>query len=113
MQYPKYYHNLCTYNLDTKLQYFEDGSYDYNKFPKDIRANSVLERYNRTIKQYLGEKKTCNWVVFLNFINNEILRIKEILGKNENINKPIHGIRIIRLKGQIFLVEPYFYTFSC
>ena len=55
-------------------------------FPKDIRSNSVLERYNRTIKQYLGEKRTCNWVVFLNFINKEILGINELLGKNENIN---------------------------
>ena len=86
LQYPSYYYNLCAYFLDTKLKYFEDGSYDYNKFPKDIRSNSVLERYNRTIKQYLGEKRTCNWVVFLNFINNEILRINELLGKNENIN---------------------------
>ena len=34
----------------------------------------------------MGEKRTCNWVVFLNFINNEILRINEMLGKNENIN---------------------------
>ena len=86
LQYPSYYNNLCTYFLDTKLKYFEDGSYDYNKFPKDIRSNSVLERYNRTIKQYLGEKRNCNWVVFLNFINNEIIRINETLGKNENIN---------------------------
>ena len=45
-----------------------------------------MERYNRTIKNYLGEKRTCNWVVFLNFINNEILRINEVLGKNENVN---------------------------
>ena len=86
LEYPKFYTNLCTYFLDTKLKYFEDGSYNYSKFPKDIRSNSVLERYNRTIKQFLGEKRTCNWVVFLNFINNEILRINEMLGKNENIN---------------------------
>ena len=85
-QYPECYNNLCSYFLETKLKYFEDGSYDYNKFPKDIRSNSVLERYNRTIKNYLGEKRTCNWVVFLNFINNEILRINEVLGKNENVN---------------------------
>ena len=44
LQYPEYYKNLCFYFLDTKLKYFEDGSYDYNKFPKDIRSNSVLER---------------------------------------------------------------------
>ena len=86
LQYPEYYRNLCSYFLEAKLKYFEDGSYNYNSFPKDIRSNSILERYNRTIKNYFGEKRTCNWVVFLNFINNEILRINEILGKNENIN---------------------------
>ena len=32
------------------------------------------------------KKRICNWVVFLNFINNEILRINEMLGKNENVN---------------------------
>ena len=57
MQYPKYFNNLSTYFLDIKLKYIEDGSYDYNKFPKGIRQNPVLERYNKTIKQYLGEKK--------------------------------------------------------
>ena len=81
LQYPKFYTNLCTYFLDTKLKYFEESSFNYSKFPKDIRSNSVLERYNRTIKQFLGEKRTCNWVVFLNFINNEILRINEMLEK--------------------------------
>ena len=34
----------------------------------------------------LGEKRTCNWVVFLNFINRELERINNILSKNENIN---------------------------
>ena len=33
------------YFLDAKLKYFEDGSYNYSKFPKDIRVNSTLERY--------------------------------------------------------------------
>ena len=32
-------------------------------------------------------KKFFNWVIFLNFINNEILRIKDIINKNENINE--------------------------
>ena len=45
-----------------------------------------LERYNKSIKLELWEKRFCNWVIFLNFINNEILRIKDILNKNENIN---------------------------
>lgn len=34
----------------------------------------------------LGEKRTCNWVIFLNLINKEIIRINEILSKNDNIN---------------------------
>ena len=34
----------------------------------------------------LGEKRTCNWVIFLYFINKEIIRINEILSKNDNIN---------------------------
>ena len=65
LQYPKFYTNLCTYFLDTKLKYFEDGSYNYSKFPKDIRSNSVLERYNRTIKQFLGEKERAIGLYFL------------------------------------------------
>ena len=82
-QYPKIYKNLCVYFLDNKLKYFEDESYNCNKFPKEIRANSLLERYNKVIKNDFGEKRICNWVKFLNFINNEI---NEILAKNENIN---------------------------
>ena len=84
-QYPKIYKNLCVYFLDNKLKYFEDGTYNYNKFPKDIRTNSVLERYNKIIKTDFSDR-TCNWVIFINFINNEILRINNIFGKNENIN---------------------------
>ena len=72
--------------MGNKLKYFQDGSYDYSKFPKDIKSNSILERYHKIIKNILGEKSTCNWVKFMNFINNEILRINEILNKNENIN---------------------------
>ena len=72
--------------MGNKLKYFEDGSYDYSKFPNDIRSNSILERYNKIIKTNLGDKRTCNWVKFMNFINNEILRINELLNKNENIN---------------------------
>ena len=34
----------------------------------------------------MGAKRSCNWVVFLNFINREILRVSDILAKNENIN---------------------------
>ena len=44
------------YFYDNKIKYFEDNSYNYNIFPKDIRSNSILERYNKTIKSELGEK---------------------------------------------------------
>ena len=74
------------YFLDTKLKYFKDGSYYYNNFPKDIRSNFILERYNKTMKSCLGAKRTCNWVIFINFINNEINRIDEELAKNEIVN---------------------------
>ena len=86
LQYPDIYNYLVNYFLECKLKYFQDGSYDYSKFPPDIRSNSILERYNKLIKNELGEKRTCNWVVFLNFINKEIERINEKLGKNENLN---------------------------
>ena len=86
MQYPEYYNYIVKYFIECKLKYFQNGSYDYSKYPPDIRSNSILERYNKLVKTELGEKRTCNWVVFLNFINKEIDRITEILGKNENIN---------------------------
>ena len=35
-QYPKYYNMITQYFLDVKIKYFKDGSYNYNKFPKDI-----------------------------------------------------------------------------
>ena len=85
-QYPKYTNYIVNYFSGNKLKYFEDGTYNYSNFPKDIRSNSILERYNKNIKNELGEKRTCNWVKFMNFINREIERINENLGKNENIN---------------------------
>ena len=38
------------------MKCFIDGNYNYDLFPKDIRSNSLLERYNKTIKDRLGEK---------------------------------------------------------
>ena len=86
MQYPHYSNYIINYFIEYKLKYFQDGSYDYSKFPPDIRSNSILERYNKIVKNQLGEKRTCNWVVFMNFIFKELERISEKLGKNENIN---------------------------
>ena len=86
-----YFNMIKGYFIETKLKYFKDGSFNYNKFPKDIRSNSILERYNKIIKSFLGEKITCNWVVFCNFIYNEINRINNQLAKNENINVLFHS----------------------
>ena len=33
-------------------------SFNYNKFPKDIRSNSILERYNKQLK--IDQKKKGN-----------------------------------------------------
>ena len=57
LQYSKYYNLLTNYFLTTKMKYFIDGSYNYSAFPKDIRTNSILERYNKTIKERLREKR--------------------------------------------------------
>ena len=85
-QYPIYNNFIKAYFIEEKLKYFKNESFNYYKFPKDIRSNSVLERYNKTIKSELGPKRTCNWVIFINFINKEIIRIIQQLAKNENIN---------------------------
>ena len=100
-QYPIYSNMINGYFLDTKLKYFKDGSYNYNNFPKDIRSNSILERYNKTVKTCLGAKRTCNWVIFINFINNEINRIDEELAKNENVNV------LYEIKNTKFGIEKY------
>ena len=76
LQYSKYFNIIFNYFLENKIKYFMDRSYYYNKFPKDIRSNSILERYNKTVKIKLGEKWLCNLFVFLNFIIDELNRIK-------------------------------------
>ena len=48
--------------------------------------NGNMNYFDREIKDYLGEKKFYNWVVFLKFINNEIIRFKNILINNQNKN---------------------------
>ena len=72
--------------MQAKWKYFKDGGFNFNKFPKDLRANSILEIYNRTKKKWIRCKKSCKLVIFLNFINKEIIRISDILSKNENSN---------------------------
>ena len=38
-QYPYYLNKINGYFKETKLKYFKDHSFSYNKFPKDIRTN--------------------------------------------------------------------------
>ena len=33
--------------LEAKLKCFIDSSYNYNKFPMDIKSDSILERYKK------------------------------------------------------------------
>lgn len=44
-----------------------------------------MERYNKTIKTELGEKRTCNLIVFLNHINNMLKKLIIFLSKMEMI----------------------------
>ena len=57
LQYQNYYNYITNYFISNKLRYFQDGTYDYSKFPPDIRSNSILERYNKLIKTELGKKE--------------------------------------------------------
>ena len=67
-EYKEDYYVLIDYFVTNKKQYFIEGNYNYNLIPNDIRSNSYLERYNKEIKNYLGEKKEVNWFVFISFI---------------------------------------------
>ena len=40
-QYNNYDNLIKAYFIDTKLKYFKDGSFNYNKFPRDVRSNSI------------------------------------------------------------------------
>ena len=62
---------INNYFIANKKYYFENKSYDYQSFPCDIRPNSVLERYNKEIKNSLGDKNYINWIKFLNFIKSQ------------------------------------------
>ena len=97
MQYPKYYNYIVNYFISNKLRYFQDGTYDYSQFPPDIRSNSILERYNKIVKIELGEKRTCNWVIFLQFINKELLRINELLSKNSRRRKSFQKLSLFNI----------------
>ena len=44
-RYPYYTNYILNYCLENRLEYFNDNS------PIDERSNSILENYNKTIKQ--------------------------------------------------------------
>ena len=73
-EYPKYVNFINNYILGNKKTYFEDGSLDYSKVPKDCRSNSFLENYNGFIKSKLGKYRIINWVNFMNFLKEESQR---------------------------------------
>ena len=55
-QYPMYFNMIMGYFLETKLKYFKDDSFNYNKFPKDISSNSILEDIIKQLN-HVKEKK--------------------------------------------------------
>ena len=48
---------ISGYFYHNKIKFFENNSYNYNIFPKDIRSNSILERYNKTKKIELWKRE--------------------------------------------------------
>ena len=85
-QYNKHYLCLINYFVENKRCYFKEGIYNYNLIPLDIRSNSFIQRYNKEIKDILGDKKETNLIYFLGFINSEIIRIKNKLITEHNKN---------------------------
>ena len=49
--------NFLNSFLENNLGYFISGELNYNKFPKIVRSNSILENYNGVVKRELGKKK--------------------------------------------------------
>ena len=43
-QYPNNYNGIYDYFIENKFKYFQNNSYNYGLFTKDIRSNSILER---------------------------------------------------------------------
>ena len=54
--YPTHYSFLDSF-YEENIKYFINNSLYYSKYPKLVRSNSILENYNKRIKEYLGKKK--------------------------------------------------------
>ena len=69
-KFPSHYHYLDSY-LNENLKYYINNSLYYSKYPKLVRSNSILENYNKHLKEQLGKKKIVNFINFLSFIKKE------------------------------------------
>lgn len=56
---------------EENMKYFINNSLFYSKYDKIVRSNSILENYNKTLKEQLGKKKSVNYMNYLNFIKSE------------------------------------------
>ena len=53
--YPKYENFINNYFIKYKKSFFERGDYDYEKLAEDCKSNSVLDNYNKYLKNKLGK----------------------------------------------------------
>ena len=82
--YPNHYYYLDSY-LKENLKYFINNALYYSKYPKLVWSNSILENYNRHLKEKLGKNKTVNFINFLSFIKKEDeIYFKEFNAKSRN-----------------------------
>ena len=88
-QYNKEYYPLICYFVGNKGNYFDNGDYNYNSIPEEICTNSSLERYNKELKKYVGNKRNCNWFIIKN---------KRYYNKNQNKNVRYYSKKKIRFK---------------
>ena len=99
-KYPKYDNFLNNYFIKEKMDYFIDGSLDYNSVPIDCRTNNYLENYNGFIKKHLSENRYVNWVNFLDFIKLESDRSITKLLNNANENKLYFNRNLTNIKDE-------------
>ena len=55
--YPTHYSFLDSF-YEENIKYFINNSLYYSKYPKLVRSNSILENYNKRIKEYLWKKRS-------------------------------------------------------
>ena len=100
--YPIYTNFIENYFIINKKIYFQDGSLNYFKVPKDCRTNNYLENYNGYIKSKLGKHRLTNWVNFLNFIKEESKRNIDKL-----YNAASNHLKNMQFKEQLNITNPF------